>query len=123
ELAESSWRRRRGAWFEAIALQALIAKEEAGELTVDDVLNMPTLLLRIGRYEGQLSRAWDRALVRLRMMRSLQPEKRAQPSPAQPAPAEAERAERRPDDGRSAASAPVRRSEPLRKEGGGAPNS
>lgn len=37
DLADAIWRKRRGGRFEALVLQALIAKEEADELTSEDV--------------------------------------------------------------------------------------
>lgn len=82
ELAQSTWRKRRGGKVEAVVLQALIAKEEAGELTADDALSIPTLLLRISRYEGQHDRAWDRAFARLRLLRTIRPERAAEEAPA-----------------------------------------
>lgn len=84
-MAESMWRLRRGAALEATTLAALFEKEEAGELSVDDVLDAPRLLLRVSRYEGQIERAYERALERLRMLqraRLMDAKAVARPAPA-----------------------------------------
>jgi hypothetical protein len=81
-MAGALWRLRRGGGVEAVTLQALIDKAEDGALGVDEVISVPQLLLRIGRYEGQLQRSYERARDRLR---ELQEARAAQPTAAQPA--------------------------------------
>jgi hypothetical protein len=89
-MAEAAWRMRRGAGAETVALQALIDKEEAGELGADEVVALPQLLLRIARYESHIQRTYERALGRLRQLRAA----RAAPSSPRARPGE-DRAERR----------------------------
>lgn len=71
QLAEARWRLGRGMKVETVTLQALIDKEAADGLSPDEVLSLPGLLLRISRYEGQIQRAYDRALERLRLLKAL----------------------------------------------------
>ena len=77
-MAEALWRMRRGPSLEAVTLQTLIDKEEEGELTPEEVISAPLLLLRIGRYESQIHRSYERARDRLRELQAARP---AQSSP------------------------------------------
>src|SRR3546814_13052437 len=78
-MAELFWRWRRGPSLGALAGQALIDKEESGELGPDEVISAPLLLLRIARYESHIQRAYERAHASLRQLQAARAA--AQPSP------------------------------------------